>query len=274
MITKENYPSVAKWSLSCFSRLSGRGENVRIDLDLCVGCGECLPYCPMEALHLEDGHVDVDREACVECNICYHSNVCPVGALGMEELKWPREVRAVFSDPLKSHSSTGVPGRGTEEMKTNDVTGRFRPGHAGVAVELGRPGTGTYFRDVEKVAMAVARLGIVFEEKNPVTSLMVDKIVGKLRDDVLREKALSAIVEFDVPLSKVSHVLEALREVSQEIDTVFSLDLACVADEANRIPAGEIAEAAGFTLSLNGKTNVGLGKPRATFDNVAKEAGR
>lgn len=32
-----------------------------------------------------------------------------------------------------------VPGRGTEEVKTNDVTGRVDKKHYGIAVEMGRP---------------------------------------------------------------------------------------------------------------------------------------
>ncbi|MGI9952376.1 4Fe-4S dicluster-binding protein [Moorellaceae bacterium AZ2] len=236
---------------------------MRVDIETCIGCGECTHYCPMNALTLEKDHVTVNKEECVECNICYYSGACPVDALQKEELTWPRAVRGVFSDPLQSHSTTGVPGRGTEEMKTNDVTGRFKEGYAGIAVELGRPGTGARFRDVEKVAMTMARLGVKFEEKNPVTSLMIDKTSGKLRDDVLDEKVLSAIVEFEVPLDKMQEVLKALREVSFEIDTLFSLDLICRIDKNNVAPAAELARAAGFEPSLNGKTNVGLGRPLA-----------
>ena len=50
-----------------------------------------------------------------------------------------------------------VPGRGTEEMKTNDVKGTFLPGEVGVGIELGRPGIEANFRDVEKVAMALMK---------------------------------------------------------------------------------------------------------------------
>ena len=53
--------------------------------------------------------------------------------------------------PLKIHPETRIPGRGTEEMKTNEVTGRYRRGMYGMAFELGRPGVGARFHDVEKV---------------------------------------------------------------------------------------------------------------------------
>ncbi|MCL4424630.1 MAG: ferredoxin family protein, partial [Firmicutes bacterium] len=138
----------------------------------------------------------INEEACVDCNVCYRAGVCPTDAIYMPELTWPRSVRNTFSDPLVPHKSTQVLGRGTEEMKTNEVTGRFKVGYVGMAAELGRPGTGTYFRDVEKVAQAVAAVGARFEPKNPVTSLMIDTTSGKLRDDVLSEKALSAMRRF------------------------------------------------------------------------------
>ena len=70
-----------------------------------------------------------------------------------------------------------------------------------MAVELGRPVTGAHFYDVEKVAMAVSKLGgIEFEKQNPVTSLMSDPKTGKFKDDILNEFVLSAIIEFPVPL--------------------------------------------------------------------------
>ena len=236
-----------------------------IDNSVCIGCESCIVYCPMGAIISGPTGVAIEREACVECNICRHADVCPTDALVAEEHEWPRAVRRVFSDPLATHASTNVPGRGTEEMKTNEVTGRIRHGWAGVAVELGRPGTGTTFRDVEKVAMAVAKHRIIFERQNPVCGLMTDE-TGKIRDDILEEKVLSAIVEFVAPLEAVADVLQTIRDVSEEIDTVFSVDLACRVSPEGEIPAVAVASAAGMTVSINGKVNVGLGRPRAGED--------
>ena len=234
---------------------------MKIDQELCILCGACLPYCPMNAISQEDEGMVIDQEECVECSICRHADVCPTDALAPPELTWPRALRRVFSDPLATHEGTGVPGRGTEEMKTNDVTGRFLTGWAGMAAEIGRPGTGTRFTDVEKVAMAVAPLGVEFEPKNPVTFLMTDQATGQIQKDVLEEKVLSAIVEFSVKLEKVPEVLNALREVANKIDTVFSVDLASRVARDGSVPTVALAEAAGFTPSINGKINVGLGKP-------------
>ncbi|MGI6365509.1 MAG: 4Fe-4S dicluster-binding protein [Bacillota bacterium] len=232
--------------------------------DTCIKCRKCIPYCPVQAIYVaEDKSVTIDLDKCVECEICRNAKVCPTDSLQMQELDEYRTIRNQFSNPLISHPDTGVPGRGTEEMKTNEVTGRFKRGQAGIAIEMGRPGTSTTFADVEKVAMALAPLGIHFEPYNPVTSLMTDKSTGKLRDDVLNERVLSAIIEFDLPQDKVVPALEVIRDVSTEISTVFSLDLACRLEPDGRNPAVELANKAGFRCSLNGKTNVGLGRPLA-----------
>jgi hypothetical protein len=83
-------------------------------------------------------------------------------------------------------------GRGTAEMKTNDVTGRFLEGEVGFGIEMGRPGVSTSFKDVEKVTTVLAGK-VVFESKNPVTSL-IDVDTGRFKDQrVLEERALSEI---------------------------------------------------------------------------------
>jgi hypothetical protein len=174
-------------------------------------------------------------------------------------------VRKNFSDPLKIHPETRIPGRGTEEMKTNEVTGRYRWGNYGMACELGRPGVGTRFRDVEKVARALAALGIGFEEKNPVTKLMVDRQKGLINPEVLDEKVLSAIVEFMIPAERLPQVLEVLDRVSREIDTVFSGDIISRVGEDGSVPYVQGIRERGRFLSINGKSNVGLGRPLAAI---------
>lgn len=234
-----------------------------IEKELCIGCKRCRPYCPMDCINYikNQRKCQIDLDECVECGICLRPKVCPTGALKQQELDDMRKLRQAFSNPLIPHKNTSVPGRGTEEMKTNDVTGRFREGHVGVAIELGRPGTGTRFFDVEKVAMAVANIGVTFEKYNPVTDLMVDKTTGKIRDDVLNEKVLSAIIEFDVSIDKLEEVLMAIKQVANSVDTVFCVDLACRIGKDNTSPAESIAKKMGFKPYITGKTNVGLGRP-------------
>ncbi len=269
---------------------------MEIDKEKCVGCGNCHVICTMGAIYLdEDGKSEVNQEECVECSTCYRVlrnegympwfvravrkvlsffrlgylaevNVCPTGALTPPELKWPRSLRSNFSDPVAIHPGTGIGGRGTEEIKSNDVTGRIRKGEAGVVVEMGRPGIGAYFRDLEKVTQALSHLQPLFEPKNPVTLLIKDQRTGKLKDEILNEKVLSAIIEMKIPLEKIPEILKTLEVVQKDIDTVFSVGISsrCLPDGS--IPHEEWVRKAGYILSPNGKTNIGLGRPRFQED--------
>jgi NAD-dependent dihydropyrimidine dehydrogenase PreA subunit len=245
---------------------------MRIDPVKCTGCGQCRFYCSMRggimSFHRDPAspgrvYMVINEDECVECNVCQRSGVCPTDALYQPELEWPRIVRKNFSDPLKVHPETRIPGRGTEEMKTNEVTGRFRLGYSGIALELGRPGVGTRFRDVDRVSRAMASLGVQFEPNNPVTRLMADPSQGKIRPDILDEKALSAIVEFSIPAYRLEAVLNEVRRVAGEIDTVFSGDIISRVDPEGNIPTIEALERLGVPMYINGKSNVGLGRPRA-----------
>src|SRR5207249_3203462 len=185
-------------------------------------------------------------------------DVCPTSAITPDELAWPRIVRRAFSDPIVTHESTGVHGRGTEEVKTNDVTNRVGIGEAGYVVEFGRPTVGVRFRDIEKMTQALAAMGIEFEARNPVTHLMTDKKIGKLRDDILGEKILSAIVEFKTPVDRVPTVLEKIDSVSKTLDTVVAVGVStrCAKDGSSSLEPVLVEE--GFSF-VRGKTNLGLG---------------
>ena len=134
-----------------------------------------------------------------------------------------------------------------------------------MAFELGRPGVGARFHDVEKVARALAALNVEFEENNPVTKLMVDRKKGFINPEVLEEKVLSAIVEFMAPAEKLPQVLEVLDRVSQEIDhRLFRRHHQPDRDRRFRSLISKSFEDMNRFLSINGKSNVGLGRPLAS----------
>ena len=246
---------------------------MRIDPQKCIGCGKCKSYCTMwgGVMRFERDRKNparvvsvIDEDECVECSVCLRSGCCPTDALYQPPLVWPRIVRKNFSDPLKIHPETRIPGRGTEEMKTNEVTGRYRRGMYGMAFELGRPGVGARFHDVEKVARALSTLNVGFEENNPVTKLMIDRKKGFINPEVLGEKVLSAIVEFLAPAEKLPRVLEVLDRVSKEINTVFSGDIISRIGTDGSVPYLKVIQDMNRFLSINGKSNVGLGRPLAS----------
>ena len=239
---------------------------MQIDASKCIGCGQCRPFCTMGVIHFTRSfkgnkvHCVVDEEECVDCGVCYRVKICPTDALFQPIHGWPRSIRATFSNPMAEHKETRVPGRGTEEIKTNDITNRYKRGYAGMAAEMGRPGTGARMRDTEIVFKALAKLGVEFEINNPLTGLLINKQIGEMNHEVLNEKVLSAIIEMIVPLDKVILVLETLEKVAEEIDTVFSIDLVARVDEDSSVPTTKIMEKNGILFSYNGKTNVGLGR--------------
>lgn len=220
----------------------------------------------MGALSIEDGLAIIDLENCVECGTCRRVMICPTSAIVEEPLEWPRSVRRAFSNPLAVHKETRIPGRGTEEMKTNDVTGRFNYGVAGFSIELGRPVTGTTFREVEKVSTALAKLGIDFEPMNPLTSLMKDRETGELRDDVKGERVLSAIIEFMVQLNRLKEVLITLQDVENRVNTVFSVGIASRVNPDGSIPVTPVVKDTGIKVNPNGKINVGLGRIKKPYE--------
>ncbi|MCJ7630966.1 4Fe-4S binding protein [Candidatus Bathyarchaeota archaeon] len=235
---------------------------MKIDPGLCVACGRCLVYCPLGAIHKNDVS-EIDQDVCVECGSCKRADVCPTDAFIDEAQPWPRSVRGAFSNPLIEHKETRVPGRGTEEMKTNDVRGLYGRGKIGMGAEIGRPGISCNFHDVEKVATALAKAGVTFAEGNPVTANMVDKSTGKINPEILDERVMSAIIEGVIPIARLADVIKAAKKVATQIDTVFSLEFIDRPEADRSVPMEKILKEQGVACYPNGKFNLGLGRPLA-----------
>jgi ferredoxin len=263
---------------------------MQIDRYRCVACGNCIPVCPMGAIYIDPAiqRAQVNEDECVECFACYRGmskehlfppmvrgirrvarffrfrfdpepDICPTDAIVPQELGWPRIVRRAFSDPLVPHESTGIHGRGTAEVKTNDVTKRIKEGEAGFVIEFGRPGIGTRFREIQKMTRGLAALGVEFEKNNPVTSLMTDPARGLIREEILSEKVLSAIVEIRVGLEQVPEILRVIRSISRELETVVAVGVSTRCDPDGNERLAELLEREEYP-AYRGKTNLGLGR--------------
>jgi hypothetical protein len=202
----------------------------------------------------------VDQEECVECGTCYRSEICPVWAIEFPDLTYPRSLRRHFSDPTSKHELTRMPGRGTEEVKTNDVTNRFKFGEVGVCVEVGRPGIGASLREVEKITKELSKYSIRYEDSNPLVALFSNISKGEFKEEVLNERVLSIIIEFTVDNDGVGEILDFLKVNSKEIETVFSISLAGRIRDDGSIPVLEIVEEQGLEYNPNAKINLGLAK--------------
>jgi len=237
---------------------------MKVVAEKCVGCQTCLPYCNVGAISMQDDVAVVDQKVCVECWVCYRNQICPQDCFEPTPLTTPGDIfKHVLSDPTVTSEGTGVPGRGTEEAKTNDVTGRFSTDTYGICIDMGRPGVGTYMRDVEKVAMAAAGAGVRFAipKETPLSGLMTDIRTGKIRDEYLPVHVLSVIIEGTCKREKLAPVLEALLKVEKEIDTVFSLGIVSMAVGDGDKPLFKTLRQYGLEEPKRGKVNFGLGKP-------------
>jgi ferredoxin len=264
----------------------------------CVACGNCTYVCPMGAIYIDPviRRATINRDECVECYACFNGlsqehlnptmvramrkvfqmmrlrfdpepDVCPTAAFEPDQLVWPRIVRRAFSDPRVPHESTGVEGRGTEEVKTNDVSGRVQVGEVGFTIEFGRPGVGVWFRDLQKACWTLAKAGVAFEKKNPITSLMTDVPTGTINPEVMDEKLMSAIIEIKVPVARTEEIVRLVWAIEKEVDTVVALGVGTRCDEqGEENVVAPILESLGYKLH-RAKTNTGLGR----ITNLVKE---
>ncbi len=243
---------------------------MKINPDKCVACGNCTYVCPVGAIYIDPNirRATINRDACVECYTCFNGlsqehlnptfvralrrvfqalrlrfdpepDVCPTAAFEPDELVWPRTVRRAFSDPRVPHESTGVHGRGTEEVKTNDISGRVGLGEVGFTIEFGRPGVGVWFRDLQTMCSALAQAGVTFEKRNPVTSLMSDVATGTIREDIMDEKVLSAIIEIKVPVERAEEIIRLVWKVEKQIDTVVALGVGAHSNTLHRFGSAQ-----------------------------------
>jgi hypothetical protein len=107
---------------------------------------------------------------------------------------------------------------------------------------------------------ALAAAGVAFEKKNPITSLMSDVGTGTIREDILGEKVLSAIVEIKVPVARAEEIIRLVWEVEKRLDTVVSIGAGVRCDDRGEdTVVAPILERLGYHLE-RAKTNVGLGR--------------
>ncbi len=99
---------------------------IRIDADVCNGCGQCLPNCPEGALQLIDGKARLVSDLfCDGLGACI--GTCPLGAIHVEEREAePYDERRVMAnivtqganvirahlDHLAAHNEQRLPGAG------------------------------------------------------------------------------------------------------------------------------------------------------------------
>jgi hypothetical protein len=211
----------------------------------------------MEAISLGDETSSIDPDECAECGTCSRAEICPADAIKPVKLEWPRVLRETFSNPLAVHENTGITGRGTEGIKTNDSQNRYKRGEMGVFIEVGRPVLGGRFRDVERIVKTFKAHGYDVIPQNPIASLIGDPKTGALKQEILDEKMVSCVIEFLIPASDAGELMAMVGELGGEVESVFSLSIGLRADEQGESHFEEIFGPDVFHLP-NAKVNIGV----------------
>jgi electron transfer flavoprotein alpha subunit len=58
------------------------GIGIRVDLDKCTGCGDCVDVCPFALIELADDNAVINEEGCTLCGAC--EEVCAYEAIAIE----------------------------------------------------------------------------------------------------------------------------------------------------------------------------------------------
>ena len=63
-------------NFTMFSRIES--VSLKVDENLCIGCGKCVEVCVFRGRELVDGKAKIDQNRCLGCGRC--AEVCPTGA--------------------------------------------------------------------------------------------------------------------------------------------------------------------------------------------------
>lgn len=95
---------------------------VRVDPELCKGCGRCAKECPLEAISIVDKKA-VITEKCVVCGVC--SKVCKYNAVLREESSVPGVIKCT-SCPVQCEVKPGFTGACKRYVNTGEKLERNR----------------------------------------------------------------------------------------------------------------------------------------------------
>lgn len=59
--------------------LAVRYYKPRVDGSSCVGCGDCIKSCPVQAIEFKDGKAEISDSLCIDCKQCVKA--CPYNSI-------------------------------------------------------------------------------------------------------------------------------------------------------------------------------------------------
>ena len=238
---------------------------IDINNSACVGCKNCLLFCPDDAIRYENGKCFIDKDVCTQCGVCLES--CPENAIAFTPDTDPLKIfQLAISNPGAGTKITGGnSGRGGNEVKTLDVVPRQKNDEITINLDIGRPGMGVYLRDAEKIVLAVLGAGMKFMPGKdfPLATIIPDPSTGKFRPDCLDMHLHTLLVEGIFHKDTLPDIMKAILRVEKEIDTVVCVGLVMPVDANCWNESLACFDELGIPRPHRGKINVGLGRPWA-----------
>ncbi len=96
----------------------------------CIGCGQCVPQCPVNAIKLVKGRAVIDPNKCIACGSCF--SICPVSAIStvMESVEVAKPAIDTTSIVKSSQTAREIyteeiePDKGDTAAVTTDTIGK------------------------------------------------------------------------------------------------------------------------------------------------------
>jgi ferredoxin len=96
---------------------------IKIQADLCIGCGRCAEGCPRQAISIVNGLARINQGLCNRCRLCL--GLCPQGAI-VELATVSKADLAITVGSLKQKAEILIERIEKLQQKRSDVKGSER----------------------------------------------------------------------------------------------------------------------------------------------------
>jgi len=151
-----------------------------VDRERCIGCAQCVPICPVDAIKMIRGVAVIDPQKCIGCGIC--DGVCPVKAISQESVVTDTGNKMDFVDSIDFEHRDNISAVETESERSRNGgngsgNGRRRRGGRDVSIDETEKSAVTEYTKTEPKASPETEKNET-EPKSPVPSLDAEKCVS------------------------------------------------------------------------------------------------